>query len=123
MSGVGNRLAPILIAEIGDIRRFKNAGSLIAYAGIDAPPYQSGQFEALHRHISKRENKYLRKAGYEVMKAIKSFCKVGNELYDYMLRKESEGKCKKAAKIATLNKFLRQYYGILKKKYIELGTW
>ncbi len=28
-----------------------------------------------------------------------------------------------AAKIATLNKFLRQYYGILKKKYIELGTW
>ena len=123
MSGVGNRLAPILIAEIGDIRRFKNAGSLIAYAGIDAPPYQSGQFEAINRHISKRGNKYLRKAGYEVMKSIKSFCKVGNELYDYMLQKESEGKCKKSAKIATLNKFLRQYYGILKKKYIELGTW
>jgi len=57
------------------------------------------------------------------MKSIKSFCKIGNELYDYMLQKESEGKCKKAAKIATLNKFLRQYYGILKKKYIELGTW
>ena len=56
------------------------------------------------------------------MKSIKSFCKVGNELYDYMLQK-SEGKCKKAAKITTLNKFLRQYYGILKKKYIELGTW
>ena len=56
MSGVGNRLAPLLIAEIGDIRRFKNAGSLIAYAGIDAPPYQSGQFEAIHRHISKRGN-------------------------------------------------------------------
>lgn len=123
MSGVGSRLASILIAEIGDIRRFKNAGSLIAYAGIDAPPYQSGQFEAVRRHISKRGNKYLRKAGYEVMKSIKSFCKVGNELYDYMLQKESEGKCKKAAKIATLNKFLRQYYGILKKKYIELGTW
>ncbi len=112
-----------MIAEIGDIRRFKNAGSLIAYAGIDAPPYQSGQFEAVHRHISKRGNKYLRKAGYEVMKSIKSFYKVGNELYDYMLQKESEGKCKKAAKIATLNKFLRQYYGILKRKYIELGTW
>ena len=123
MSGVGDRLAPILIAEIGDIRRFKNAGSLIAYAGIDAPPYQSGQFEAVHRHISKRGNKYLRKAGYEVMKSIKSFCSDGNELYDYMLKKESEGKCKKSAKIATLNKFLRQYYGTIKKKYIELGTW
>lgn len=32
------------------------------------------------------------------MKSIKSFCKIGNELYDYMLQKESEGKCKKAAK-------------------------
>ena len=38
--------------EIGDIRRFKNAGSLIAYAGLDAPPYQSGQFEATNRRIS-----------------------------------------------------------------------
>ena len=123
MSGVGDRLTPILIAEIGDIRRFKNAGSLIAYAGIDAPPYQSGQFEAVHRHISKRGNKYLRKAGYEVMKSIKSFCSDGNELYNYMLKKESEGKCKKSAKIATLNKFLRQYYGTIKKKYIELDTW
>ena len=36
---------------------------------------------------------------------------------------KSEGKCKKSAKIATLNKFLRQYYGTIKKKYIELGTW
>ena len=34
MKGVGDRLAPLLIAEIGDIRRFKNAGSLIAYAGM-----------------------------------------------------------------------------------------
>lgn len=121
--GDENRLVPILIAVIGDIRRFKNAGSLIAYAGIDAQPYQSGRFEAVHRYISKRGNKYLRKAGYEVMKLIKLFCKIGNELYNYMLKKELEGKCKKAAKIATLNKFLRQYYGILKKKYIELGTW
>ena len=39
----------------------------------------------------------LRKTGYEVMKSIKSFCEVGNELYDYMLQKESEGKCKKGS--------------------------
>ena len=52
--------------------RMQEAGSIIAYAGLDAPPYQSGQFEATNRHISKRGNKYLRKAGYEVMKSIKS---------------------------------------------------
>lgn len=123
MKGVGDRLAPLLIAEIRDIRRFKNAGSLIAYAGIDSPPYQSGKYEATNRHISKRGNKYLRKTGFEVMQSIKSFCRVDCEVYDYIVKKETEGKCKKSAKIAGLNKFLRQYYGILKKKYIELGTW
>ena len=123
MKGVGDRLAPLLIAEIGDIRRFKNAGSLIAYAGIDSPPYQSGKYEATNRHISKRGNKYLRKTGFEVMQSIKSFCRVDCEVYDYIVKKEIEGKCKKSAKIAGLNKFLRQYYGILKKKYIDLGTW
>ena len=123
MKGVGDRLAPLLIAEIGDIRRFKNAGSLIAYAGIDSPPYQSGKYEATNRHISKRGNKYLRKTGFEVMQSIKSFCRVDCEVYDYIVKKETEGKCKKSAKIAGLNKFLRQYYGILKKKYIELGIW
>ena len=82
MKGVGDRLAPLLIAEIGDIRRFKNAGSLIAYTGIDSPPYQSGKYEATNRHISKRGNKYLRKTGFEVMQSIKSFCRVDCEVYN-----------------------------------------
>lgn len=76
-------------------RRFKNAGSIIAYAGLDAPPYQSGQFEATNRHISKRGNKYLRKTVYEVMKSIKSSCKSDNELKSYIIQKENEGKLKK----------------------------
>lgn len=116
----GNKLTSRIIAEIGDIRRFKNAGSLIAYAGLDAPPYQSGQFEATNRHISKRGNKYLRKTGYEIMKSIKTSCNENSEIKVYILKKESEGKAKKVAKIAGLNKFLRMYYGIVKKKYKQL---
>ena len=121
--GCGKKLTSRVIAEIGDVRRFKNAGSIIAYAGIDAPPYQSGHFEATNRHISKRGNKYLRKTGYEIMKSIKSSCKSDNELKLYIIKKENEGKLKKVAKIAGLNKFLRMYYGIVKKKYKELGIW
>lgn len=121
--GVGKKLASRVIAEIGDIRRFNNAGSLIAYAGLDAPPYQSGQFEATNRHISKRGNKYLRKTGYEVMKAIKSSCKSDNILKAFIIKKENEGKLKKVAKIAGLNKFLRIYYGTVKRKYKELEIW
>ena len=123
MPGCGKKLTSRLIAEIGDVRRFKNAGSIIAYAGLDAPPYQSGQFEATNRHISKRGNKYLRKAGYEVMKSIKSSCRLDNDLKSYIIKKENEGKLKKVAKIAGLNKFLRMYYGIVKKKYKQLEIW
>ena len=121
--GCGKKLTSRIIAEIGDIRRFKNAGSIIAYAGLDSPPYQSGQFEATNRHISKRGNKYLRKTGYEIMKSIKSSCKEDNELKAYIIKKENEGKLKKVAKIAGLNKFLRMYYGKVKKKYKEINIW
>ena len=123
MPGCGQKLTSRVIAEIGDVRRFKNAGSIIAYAGLDAPPYQSGQFEATNRHISKRGNKYLRKTGYEIMKSVKGNAKNENELRTYIIKKESEGKSKKVAKIAGLNKFLRIYYGIVKKKYKELNIW
>ena len=121
--GCGKKLTARVIAEIGDVRRFKNAGSIIAYAGLDAPPYQSGQFEAINRHISKRGNKYLRKTGYEIMKTIKSNVNNENELRLYIIKKENEGKLKKVAKIAGLNKFLRIYYGKVKKKYKELNIW
>lgn len=54
------------------------------------------------------------------MKVIKTSCKPGIEIYDYIIKKGEEGKCKKVAKIAGLNKFLRMYYGIVKRKYKEL---
>lgn len=123
MPGIGKKLTSRIIAEIGDIRRFKNAGSLIAYAGLDSPPYQSGQFESTIRHISKRGNKWLRKTGYEIMKSLKASSGDDNEIKLYIIKKENEGKPKKVAKIAGLNKFLRMYYGSVKKKYIELSLW
>lgn len=44
MPGVWDVLAPRLLAEIGDVRRFDSGIALIAYAGIDTPPYESGMF-------------------------------------------------------------------------------
>lgn len=54
MKGVGDRLAPRLIGEIGNPMRFHSGSALVVFAGIDAPPYQSGQFIATNRRISKR---------------------------------------------------------------------
>ena len=117
MDGVGDVLAPRLIAEIGNIQRFHSASALIAYAGIDAPPFQSGQFVGTHRKISKRGSATLRKTGYEVMKCLKTIKPENNSVYQYIIKKEAEGKPKKVAKIAGLNKFLRIYYARVKEAY------
>ena len=111
MGGVGDVLAPKLIAEIGDVRRLHSAKALIAWAGIDPPPYESGQFVGSKRKMTKRGSSTLRKVGYEVMRVLKSHpAPKDDAVFNYILKKESEGKSKKQAKIAGLNKFLRIYY-------------
>lgn len=118
MNGVGDVLAPRLIAEIGDVRRFHSGSALIAFAGIDSPSFQSGSFTGTQRKISKRGSSLLRKTGYEVMKCLKTVKpSQDNAVYLYMLKKEAEGKPKKVAKIAALNKFLRIYYARVSEVY------
>ncbi len=118
MGGVGDVLAPKLIAEIGDIRKLHSGKALIAVAGIDPPPYESGQFVGSNRRITKRGSSTLRKVGYEVMRVLKSHPEPeDNAVYNYILKKEAEGKTKKHAKIAGLNKFLRIYYARVSEVY------
>ena len=110
MNGVGDRLGPVILAEIGDIRRFHSAKALNSFAGNDAPPYQSGQFESRNRHISKRGSSALRKSCFEVMQALKLTKPQDAPVYQFILKKEQEGKPYNVAKIAGVNKFLRIYY-------------
>lgn len=118
MGGIGEILAPKLIAEIGDIRKLHSAKALIAIAGIDPPPYESGKFVGTNRRISKRGSSTLRKIGYEIMRVLKSHKEPkDNSVYQYILKKEAEGKNKKLAKIAGLNKFLRIYYARVMEVY------
>ena len=117
MGGVGDVLAARLIGEIGDVRRFHNAKSLIAYAGIDAPPYQSGKFTGTDRHISKRGSSTLRKVGFETMTCLVMQKKCGDPVYDFIKKKQAEGKTSKVAKIAGFNKFLRIYYARVMEVY------
>ena len=117
MGGVGEVLAPKLIAEVGDVRRFHSGKALIAFAGIDTPPYESGQFAGSNRKITKRGSAALRKVGYETMRCIKTHPRPNDPVYQYIVKKELEGKAKKSAKIAGLNKFLRIYYARVKEVY------
>jgi len=80
--------------------------------------YQSGQYEGMRRHISKRGSKSLRKAGYETMKALKTVKPVHDDaVYRFILQKEAEGKPKNVAEMAGLNKFLRIYYARISEVY------
>lgn len=111
MGGVGDTLAPRLIADIGDVRKYHSAKAIIAFAGIDTPPYESGQFIGTDRHITKRGSSAIRKTGFEVMQSLTSHSEpTDNAVFQYIRKKEAEGKPKKVAKIAGLNKFLRIYY-------------
>ena len=113
MYGVGSVLAPQLIAEIGDIYRFRNKKALIG--GIDAPPYQSGTVDVSSRSISKRGSGDLRKNLFQVMKTILIKSPVDEPVFQFIDKKRSEGKPYKVYMIAGANKFLRIYYAKVKE--------
>lgn len=118
MKGVGDVLSVRLIAEIGDVRRFHNGSALVAFTGIDAPPYESGKFIGTKRNISKRGSSTLRKIGYEIMHSLKVVKPTEDSaVYDFIIKKETEGKPKRVAKIAGPNKFLRIYYARVMETY------
>jgi len=111
MSGVGDVLAPLLVAEVGDPRRCHSGDALIACIGIDVPPYDSGQFKASDRKITRKGSKQLRKLGYLLVKNLRKIKPVKDTaVYDYYLKKKSEGKKDKQAIVAAMNKFFRIYY-------------
>ena len=110
MFGVGSILGSQLIAEIGDVSRFHNKRALVAFAGLDAPPFQSGNFNAQSRSISKRGSASLRKTLYQIMSVILQQAPVDNAVFQFMDKKRFEGKHFYVYMTAAANKFLRIYY-------------
>lgn len=114
MFGVGPALGPQLIAEIGDVRRFHSKKALVAFAGIDAPPYQSGQMDIRSRSISKRGSSALRRTLFLVMGVYLQRSPEQEPIYQFMDKKRAEGKPYKVYMMASANKFLRVYYATVK---------
>ena len=118
MKGVGSILGPQLMAEIGDIRRFHSKKALVAFAGIDAPPFQSGLYEAKNRKISKRGSSPLRKTLFQVMRCILIHSS-DDPVFCFIDKKRSEGKHYYVYMMAAANKFLRIYFARV-KEYLDL---
>jgi len=120
MHGVGDVVGPQLIAEIGDIRRFRRKQSLTAFAGVDVPPFESGSFVATGRSISKRGSPLLRKTLFQIMSCVLQTASVDDTVFQFLDKKRSEGKHYYVYMVAGCNKFLRIYYGRVKAHLAEL---
>ena len=110
--GVGLTTGAAILSEIGDIQRFESPDKLVAYAGIDATVYQSGEFEALETHMSKRGSPYLRQALWQAASMAVLY---DPQLKSYYQRKKAEGKHHGTAIGAVCRKLVARIYIILKE--------
>lgn len=90
--GVGDITGPQLMAEIGMVSRFRNKGALVCFAGLEAPPFQSGKFESENRTISKKGSPHLRKALFQIMDCYIKDSPADEPIYQFLDRKRAEGK-------------------------------
>ena len=118
MFGVGPSLGPQLIAEIGDVRRFYSKKALVAFAGIDAPPNDSGDVTGRHKSMSKVGASSLRRTLFLVMSVYLQRAPLDEPVYQFMDKKRAEGKPYRVYMMASANKFLRIYYATV-KAYLE----
>lgn len=112
--GIGVTTACRLIGEMGDMRRFKSAKQLNAYAGIDIMRYQSGNTQYRDR-INKRGNKKLRKILFFIICTMLMQKGKSNHIVDYYykLKKQPQGKPHKVAIVACINKFLKVTFHLI----------
>jgi transposase len=122
MQGAGEITGPQLIAEIGDVRRFTHKGALVAFAGMDAPPFQSGTFDSKSRRISKRGSPHLRRTLFQIASVILQHSDPDDPIFRFMDKKRAEGKHFYVYTVAGAAKFLRIYYARVKAHLAALDA-
>lgn len=109
--GIGMIAAATILAEIGDINRFKSSSALVAFAGIDPTVRQSGEFISTHNHMSKRGSPYLRHAIFLAA----TTCSFHNSpLNAYYKKKREQGKHHLTATGAVARKLTTVIYAVLR---------
>ena len=109
--GIGMIAAATILAEIGDINRFKSSSALVAFAGIDPTVRQSGEFSNTHNHMSKRGSPYLRHAIFLAA----TTCSFHNSpLNAYYKKKREQGKHHLTATGAVARKLTTVIYAVLR---------
>lgn len=111
--GIGSTLAAAIWGEIGTIERFESAAALVAFAGIDATVFESGQFIGKRAHMSKRGSPHLRRALWLCADNARH---LDPDLNAYYQRKKQEGKHHNTIIGALSRKIVHLLYVLLKEK-------
>ena len=119
LTGVGTVTAAQLIAEIGDISRFKSAEKLAQYAGI-APVKMSSAGKGTDKR-RRQGNRNLNGVLYflamqQVQISKKTKMPRNPILYDYYQKKLTEGKTKVQALICITRRLVNIIFGMMKNK-------
>lgn len=110
--GIGPVYSAGLLAEIGDIHRFKNQAALAKYAGLAWTKYQSGGYEMANTRLILSGNKYLK---YYILEAANKVRVHDTEFRRYYLSKFKEvpKHQHKRALALTARKLIRLVYALL----------
>ena len=111
--GIGPVYAAGIIAEIGDVNRFKNQAALAKYAGLAWTQHQSGDFESENTHLIHTGNRFLK---YYLCEAAFSLVRCDTEYNRfYHLKYNEVNKFQhKRALALTARKFVRLVFRLLK---------
>lgn len=114
--GIGDNLAARIIAELGDMTRFKKKNELVAFAGLDPRISESGKNDGDHMHITKKGNKRLRCLLYLAVTCSIRLKRDDNSIKEFYIKKKQQSNpmCSKAAKTACASKLVRIIYSMCK---------
>lgn len=113
ITGIGNRSAPTILAEIAVLPEDMKGSQWVAHAGLDPRPRESGTSLNKPRRITKTGNRYLRHALYmPALVAIRQSAEVKG-FYKHLI---DQGKKPKQAIVAVMRKLLLCIHGILKSR-------
>ena len=119
IKGIGPVYSAGIIAEIGNINRFKNQAALAKYAGLAWTQNQSGNFKAEHTRLIQSGNRFLK---YYLSEAAFSLVRCDSEYkrYYHLKYKEVNKYQHKRALALTARKFVRLVFVLLKENRLYI---
>jgi transposase len=110
LPGIGPVLAAVIVAEIGDIRRFRRPGQLCSWAGLTPRHYES-DLKVIRGHVTKQGSRQLRWALIEAVQRQPASSRP-RQRRDAILARRG-GQAKNIAKVAAARELLTMvFYGL-----------